>query len=107
MDANELKKTLEQIAALLKTLPEARHAGRSVSLGVDDAATDLLISIGGTRDVSVYGDEKPTAIEGTNLYVDGVLFRAQKTSRPATDDEIAGLASARTHTTTAYTRSAA
>ena len=101
-----MRAALEEIAMLVATLPAEKYACRSVSLGVDDAATDALAALPGARvTATVYGsdDGDPYTIEGVEVTIAGVSFRAQRRKRKATPEEVAALSgeTRREHTTVA------
>jgi hypothetical protein len=83
--------TLRTIAALIKALPG--YGILSVSLGVDNDATDALASMGGVVDTTLYsareehGETDGHAIEAVELTVDGVRFYCQRDARGLIDGE--------------------
>lgn len=77
--------TLEQIANLLATLPRSEFSQHDVSLGVCDAAVDLLAALPGavTRKTAYRNADGETfLIEVVGVDLGGAHFRAQHRERP-------------------------
>ena len=90
--------TMQQIAALAKSLPRDEEYSRiGVSLGPSNAATLALLEMPGARaSTTVYAADRWRAeahsVDLCTVTVDGVDFHAHCDPRTPTDEERAGLA---------------
>ena len=84
------REQLEQIAALVRPLLTMKYQRGHVFLGISTAALDALLLFGARAERTVYLDDaggRPYVIASAYLMIDGVEFRAQAESQPATDAE--------------------
>lgn len=91
-----LTETLEQIAALIESLPNAKENHPSLTFGVNAAMVDALAGIPGARVTATVfagmpngrgGLEADHVIESATVVYRGVELRVQRPHRPATEEE--------------------